>query len=42
MQSKKFLKNLASEISRQQEEEFKCHIMSLRILSLIGSNCVMV
>ena len=41
MQSETFLKNPAGKISRQQEEDFKCCIMSIRYVSLIGSNCVM-
>ena len=32
----------SGKISRQQEEDFKCCIMSCRFLSLIGSNSVMV
>ena len=42
MPSETFLKNPAGKISRQQEDDFKCCIMSYRFLSLIGSDCVMV
>ena len=42
MQSETFLKNPAGKISRLQEEDFKCCIMSCRFLSLFGSNCVRV
>ena len=42
MQSETFLKNPAGKISRQQQEDLKCCIMSCSFLSLIGSNCVMI